>query len=217
MERINYGLFYDCGSLVSIVIPSSVVKIDRLSFYGCVSLKDVRVEDAFSELEFGYNDMFGEKQWLFADCPLESVYIGRDLSFDTSKDAGYSPFYNQTGLKTVMIGENVTKMENYLLYNCSAIEKIYSFATTPPKASRRTFGGVNTDICSVTVPIGSLADYTSAAYWKTFFNMAEADLSGVGSIQTDNLNPVYYNLNGQRVLNPSEGIYIQNGKKVYIR
>lgn len=217
MERINYGLFYDCGSLISIVIPSSVVNIDGMSFYGCVSLKDVRVEDAFSKLEIGYNDMFGEKQWLFADCPLESVYIGRDLSFDTSKNAGYSPFYNQTGLKTVIIGENVTKLENYLLYNCSGIEKIISFSTTPPKASRLTFRGVNTDICSVTVPIGSLADYTSAAYWKSFFNVVEADLSGVGSIQTDNLNPVYYNLNGQRVLNPSKGIYIQNGKKVYIR
>ena len=217
LKTINYYAFLDCVSLKSITLPANVTNIANEAFTGCVSLKDLRFEDGTEILTIG--NKFGDlmNYPIFADCPLESVYIGRDLSFDTSKDAGYSPFNNQSGLSTVIIGENVTKLENYLLYNCSGIEKIISFSTTPPKASRLTFRGVNTDICSVTVPIGSLADYTSAAYWKSFFNVVEADLSGVGSIQTNNLKPVYYNLNGQRVLNPSEGIYIQNGRKVYIR
>ena len=29
---------------------------------------------------------------LFADCPLDEVYIGRKLSYSTASSAGYSPF-----------------------------------------------------------------------------------------------------------------------------
>lgn len=47
------------------------------------------------------------------------------------------------------------------------------------------------------------------------------DLGGTTSIRKIedilNQNDVYYNLNGQRVLNPTKGIYILNGKKVIVK
>jgi hypothetical protein len=37
------------------------------------------------------------------------------------------------------------------------------------------------------------------------------------SVNTVGEPDVYYNLNGQRVDNPTKGLYIQNGKKVIVR
>lgn len=40
--------------------------------------------------------------------------------------------------------------------------------------------------------------------------------SAIRQIISDDGNDVYYSLNGQRVTNPSHGIYIKNGKKVIL-
>ena len=43
------------------------------------------------------------------------------------------------------------------------------------------------------------------------------DVTAIKNIKVGSEDNVYYNLNGQRVLYPTKGLYIVNGKKVIIK
>ena len=112
---IGEGAFKDCSTLTSITIPNSVTSIGNSAFNGCTSLKSVRFEDGESSLSLGYND---EYHGLFYYCPLKTLYLGRNLSYDSGLSYGYSPFYNKR-LTSVTIGNSVTRIGNYAFYYCS--------------------------------------------------------------------------------------------------
>ena len=71
------------------------------------------------------------------------------------------------------------------------------------------------------VPIGCKTIYWLHPNWENFFKIEEIDVSSSIDdtiINDDNKGEKeYYNLQGQRVLNPKNGIYIVNGKKVFIK
>lgn len=58
--------------------------------------------------------------------------------------------------------------------------------------------------------------YTENVYGTTFTVQVGDVESQVKVIAVDNGEAVYYNLHGQRVLNPGKGIYILNGKKIIL-
>ena len=136
VTKIPYYLLYGCSSITGILIPSSVISIGNYAFEGCTSIKEVTIEDGDTTLELGYNSL---TSGLFGSCPLEKVYLGRNLSYSSGSSYGYSPFANQTKLTCVTISEKVTSLPQYLFYGCSMLNKfIYSpgsqFASIEPKA-----------------------------------------------------------------------------------
>ena len=83
-------------------VTGSAKNMFRSVFNGCTSLKELRIEDGESTLSLGYNTYNSSNttsKGLFYDCPLETLYLGRDLSYNTDASYGYSPFYNKTELK----------------------------------------------------------------------------------------------------------------------
>ena len=68
------------------------------------------------------------------------------------------------------------------------------------------FGGVNGEddgTTGIEVPLGQRPLATEGTQESSIFNVQSKD--------------VYYNLQGQRVDNPTKGLYIRNGKKVVIK
>ena len=59
---------------------------------------------------------------LFADCPLDSVYIGGDISYSTTSNKGYSPFYRNTSLRSVTITDKETEISPNEFYGCTNLE-----------------------------------------------------------------------------------------------
>ena len=66
--------------------------------------------------------------------------------------------------------------------------------------------------------------------WKDFVNIVEKDFTGIDEVKAENgtngrrpeglkakFKGVYYDLNGRVVENPTNGVYIINGKKVVIK
>ena len=68
------------------------------------------------------------------------------------------------------------------------------------------------------IPVGKKAAYIANG-WDQFAAIVEDDASGIDEITTNQRTDdgAIYNLNGQRVENPTKGVYIRNGKKILFR
>ena len=118
VNTIGLYTFENCKLLQSVNIPNSVKTIDNYAFSGCTGLKTLIVADRDSELSLGKNG----SSPLFTDCPLDSVYIGGNITYDTSSGSGYSPFYRNTSLRTVVITDKETEISPNEFYGCTNLQ-----------------------------------------------------------------------------------------------
>ena len=119
--------FIGCSGLTSVVIGNSVTSIGEAAFGGCTSLKDLRIEDGKNTLSLGYNSYSSNYyggEGLFYDSPLETLYLGRNLSYKTGNSYGYTPFYEKTTLTSVTIGNSVTSIGEVKFYGCSELTSV---------------------------------------------------------------------------------------------
>lgn len=119
--------FTNCERLENIIISPSVTSIGNFAFNGCTALTGVTIEEGETTLSLGYhnNSETGDLgKGLFYDCPLYSVFIGRSLSYNTDKAAGYSPFANINSLVKAHLGNPITKIYNYLFLGCTSLSTI---------------------------------------------------------------------------------------------
>ena len=121
VTSIGEYAFSGCSSLTSVTLSEGVTSIGNYAFDNCTALKKVIIEDGSSTLSLGYN---GSSQGLFYDCPLEEVYLGRNLSYNSVSSYGYSPFYNKDALTNVTIGDEVTAISQYAFYGCDNIHSL---------------------------------------------------------------------------------------------
>lgn len=120
VSNIGQSAFSSCSALPKITIPGTVSLIKDYAFSGCKSLKEVVMEDSESELKLGSNG----SSPLFASCKLDSVYIGRNISYNTSSNYGYSPFYRNTSLRAVKITDKETEISQNEFYGCTNLQRV---------------------------------------------------------------------------------------------
>ncbi len=120
VKQIKDNAFQDCSSLLQIDIPASVTTINNYVFYGCNNLATVLIANRESELKLGSNG----SNPLFSSCPLDSVYIGGNITYNTSKNAGYSPFYRNTSLRTIHITDKETEISENEFYGCTNLKNV---------------------------------------------------------------------------------------------
>lgn len=112
--------FNNCKSLPEITIPKTVERIGNNVFPGCFALADVTIADRETELKLGSN----VKSPMFSSCPLKSVYIGGNITYGTTADDGYSPFYRNTSLETVRITDKETEISENEFYGCTSLKSV---------------------------------------------------------------------------------------------
>lgn len=128
---IKEGSFADCTSLPQIEIPQTTVTIGDSTFVKCTALKNVFIQDRTKTLTLGknlpnsnYKGLTGVGTPLFADCPLDSVYIGGPISYSSAKEDGYSPFFYNESLRSVFITFNETVVYENEFYNCLGLQNV---------------------------------------------------------------------------------------------
>lgn len=119
LKTIGQYCFSGC-SMPEISIPASVTSIGNYTFNNCSSLADVVIEDRTSELTLGSNG----SSPLFASCPLDSVYIGGKIKYNTSSSSGYSPFYRNTSLRTIVITDEEEEIYDNEFYGCTNLKNV---------------------------------------------------------------------------------------------
>ena len=175
--------FHGCYGLTSVTIGNSVTSIGNYAFYNCTSLKDLRIEDGETTLSLGYNNSGMGGQGLFYHCPLESLYLGREIHYDEHFYCGYSPFCRNKALRTVTIGNSVTSIGNYAFAYCDSLTSIYLLSETPPTVGSDNFTNKQYMNMIVYVPKGTLATYQAADTWKNFWDIQEFDVTAIENIE----------------------------------
>ncbi len=63
---------------------------------------------------------------MFSDCPLNSVYLGRPVTYPYSNgyQSYYSPFSRNTYIQTLVVGDEVNDISQYLFYGCSNLSLV---------------------------------------------------------------------------------------------
>ena len=119
---IGQYAFQNCSSLTRIVIPEIVESIKDYAFSGCSNLTEVILSDgdANALLSLGSNG----NDPLFADCPLNYVYVGRNIVYNTNSSYGYSPFYCNRTLRTVVITDKENEISSYEFYGCTNLKDV---------------------------------------------------------------------------------------------
>lgn len=122
--------FKGCINLESISIPNRVENMNG-AFVGCEKLKEVIIEDG-KELLYGTSSAF-------SGCPIEKVYIGRDIynspfkEMETIKDVTFGPYVTDmpfymfqgcTGLKEITIPDNIEWIGKWAFMDCTNLETI---------------------------------------------------------------------------------------------
>lgn len=221
VRSIGTYAFSGCKSLKEIVIPKNVSGIFDNAFNGCESLSKIKFEDSNNSIGLGTSG-YSYKS-LFKDCPLEEVYIGRNIGmyYANGSDYDYLPFYNKKTIKTLTIGSEVTIIWNYAFYGCIALENIFALREQPISLDSNTFSMGIYSTCKLNVLPNSISSYSSANIWRNFQNIIEISTS-IESVQNKPINNgMICDLNG--VLgNKSPGIKIIKTKdgrvrKLYIK
>ena len=115
-SSIYDATFYHCDSLKSIVIPNKITNIGNRVFTSCTELRKLVFEDGEKTLKLGYGEYYkssGKGEGLFSWSPIDSVYLGRNLEFETVPNSAYSPFYQEyrkDTISSVVIGPMVTQI-----------------------------------------------------------------------------------------------------------
>ena len=127
---LNVYTFADCVSLKEIKIKPLMTDIKNSVFYNCSRLTKVIIADSETVLNLGsnqsgsgsYKDDYGNP--LFSSCPLDTVYIGRNIDYNTSSSYGYSPFYRNTSLRAVKITDEETEISENEFYGCTNLQRV---------------------------------------------------------------------------------------------
>ena len=108
--------FYDCSSLTSVTIPSSVVTIGFNAFTSCSSLTSVTLNSNAILNNRDYNSV--GMYYIFGD-QVEEYIIG-----DSITSIGSDAFRGCTGLTSITIPESVTSIGDRAFIGCSSLTSI---------------------------------------------------------------------------------------------
>ena len=121
-ECANIQQFYtnEPKGLGCLVIDEKVNSIGNYAFSGCKEFSTVIISDRDSLLTLGSNGISP----LFASFALDSVYIGGNISYPTGSGNGYSPFYRNTSLRSVVITDKETEISPNEFYGCTNLRNV---------------------------------------------------------------------------------------------
>lgn len=109
--KIGDGAF-EGNSFTSLSIPSNVTSVG--GFADCVNLKELLIEDGENNLSFGD----------FRNCPIETLYLGRNLRGDKGDVGSYIDIWKAANLTNVSIGNSVTTIPQFFFQDCTGITTI---------------------------------------------------------------------------------------------
>lgn len=182
VQITGYSSFTASSSLTSITLNEGVKNIGMYSLHSCSNLTTINLPntlkgiDAFACAETGVTELIipdsVEAIGMYGcsgNMQLTNLHLGTGL-----KTIGQIAFGACENITEITIPENVTSIGHSAFYNCSALQSVYCYPTTPPSA----FGDYSGDSWDafdsnaagrlIYVPAESLNAYKSADGWSEY-------------------------------------------------
>ena len=190
--------FYKCTNLTSITIGNSVTLIGSYAFCGCIGLASIIIPD----------NVIVINNSAFRNCAsLTNVRIGNKC-----KSIGTYSFLSCNELTEIWFGKSMSTIGAYAFSDCSRLERIYSLNPIPPTCvNEAVFEDVVKNNCALYVPKEAAETYNTTYVWLDFARITAKDFSGVEEtiVDEEGKPAEYYNLQGVKVENPENGIFIK--------
>ena len=211
VKSIGDCAFLRCYGLENITLPNSIEHIGEYAFQNCTSLSSLVIPESLMSIS----------EYSFSRCQsLSNVKISSGV-----KNIGEGAFWDCVNLSSVTLGKDVECIGEYAFNNCIALSEMHSYAIAAPQVQGNyVFDGIDKNICTLNVPVGSKNGYETAHGWKDFRNIIEkSDLTSIDNLNTSDTSNTFapiFNIKGQKMSesrdNLPAGVYIQNGKKFVV-
>ena len=207
----NYA-FSGCSGLTSVTIPNSVTSIGSYAFSGCSGLTEIysMISEPFATNCWSYFILYPNKI-VNKDIPLY-VPIGSKSKYQATE--GWKDFTNIIELDVST--DNTLEMDNLTGYMGKTVT-LPILMNNEQLITGLQFDLVLPEGVTVAKKANGKNDITVTERMEESYSLSSNTMDD-GSVRVTGLqSDSIYNLNGQRVNNPSRGIYIVNGRKVIVK
>lgn len=225
----NFSLAY-IKNLEAVTLPNSLEEIGMGAFTGSpVKIVNIPSLDSWTRITFGNytaNPLYSGAVLAVDGTEVENLDIPEGVEAvnnyafmnymsaeainipSSVKTVGTQAFSGCKAVKTLSLGEGVETIGMNAFQNVD-FTTISCNAVNPPELSRNAFSNASYSDAVLTVPKGSLEAYKTASQWQKFLNIKEDGTTGVEHVGDDvKKQTIYYKLSGQKIDNPTSGIYI---------
>lgn len=219
--------FLCCWFAKKIVIGNNVTHIGEDAFCKCTEVTELFIPNSVKEIGHGAICAIPELKKLEIDCDTIKEWFsdGFELYFtdliigENVKTISPNAFTNCHTIERLTISKNVREIGEEAFYGCQYMTDIYSNipAEFLFEISQSVFNGVNKETCNLHVPHNSKTKYSTTKYWNEFFNILTPGETAIEDVKSEAKENKIYNLKGERINRPKNGVYIIDGKKQLIK
>ena len=159
-----------------------------------------------------------------AESTEDSVLIGKNVEIQSGAlirpgtIIGDGAFEGCSNVEKLYIGSSIESIGSMAFAGCEKITEIKVAWEKPIRGNADIFTNAVYDNATLYIPTGTEQLYQKREPWNIFFYIVEMDFTGVEELKAEGGNvKAIYDLQGRVVENPSNGMYIIDGKKVLIK
>lgn len=221
-------------SITTLEIPAGVERINPQGLQGMVTAKELTIADGETTLEFdlkadnlsgrdpwkdGAQETNAEGRWFYGTQKyIETLYIGRNMAVwipegyvpAATSRAGEgidSPFAGFQALKDITIGSSVTTVPDLVFADYPELKTLTILTETPLQFPPMTAEQAESVI--VTVPESCVETYRNLEGWSGVKHINGQSAIDIITADEQNAPVEYFNLRGEKISNPSNGIFIK--------
>ena len=227
MKKLTFMRKFYLMMLAALCVASTAMAESALNAYSGLVLNELNGNDKFIELynkgeesislKGVYIEKDGKNVWKAGDITLEAgAYL---LLYSEDVIAEEHPEYEGSGL-VFSSGLSAKKEVRVQLFTPAGVSiddfNLVDYSTPASASYSRCPDGTGAWTYAAATPGAANAESTELVGGLADPEIDD-DTTGIGNIKTGTEADVYYDLQGRRVLSPSKGLYIVNGKKVVIK